>query len=166
MSACLAVIAAVCFHGLTSVAIHDAGLGVHASVKLNGAEATVQVRSDQVLSLDWRRLPGVCNEDFCVAYYRRCTRSDDMTKCAYRYAILDSGVEKVIELTASDMPHLKAAEQLISILSPAGEAAGEIMLAELKTEAPVEQPPYCRPSGPMADCWPNPPRASSGNPSP
>lgn len=158
LTSCIVIVASMCFHEPVSVTVRDTGLYAYAVVETATAEVRVDIRGDQILFLDLRKLPGACAADFCIAYHRKCGKNDAEIKCTYRYAIPGNNLERTLELKAPSKERLDAAERSISILSPLGQFAGEIPLTELKVDAASEMPPLCRASGPLADCWPNGPR--------
>lgn len=158
LTSCVVIVASMCFHDPVSVAVHDTGLNVYAVVETAAAEVRVDIRGDQILFLDLRKLPGACAGDFCVAYHRKCSKGDAEIECTYSYAIPGDNLERTLELKAPSKERLDAAERSISILSPLGQLAGEIPLTELKMDAASQTPPLCRASGPLADCWPSGPR--------
>jgi hypothetical protein len=159
MSSCIAIVAAVCFHSFQTATLHDLGLRAEVDVSVGEAIATIQIRSDQILTLDWRRLPGACAHSRCVAYFRHCVSAAGKAQCSYHFEALDADFEQEVDISAKDMEQIRAASQEISVLPNIKEPDDEIALASLSIEADSAAPPYCRVGGPMADCWPHASRA-------
>lgn len=155
MISCLLIISTICFHGATSVTLNDLGLSANAGAIVNDVRVDIVTRSDQILFLDWRKLPGACAETFCIAYFKRCKESAASFTCEYHYAFLGDAVDRVVKLIGKGPQQIHSAESNISIISPLGILTNEIPLVSLTKDNALAAPPYCRAGGPLADCWPN-----------
>jgi hypothetical protein len=152
---CLIIVAAVCLHDVKALSI-DERMGARAEVELSDAHVSIQLRTDQIQTLEWRKMPGACADGFCVAYFKHCIAEQHVARCSYHFAGVASDGEQVVDVSAPTLDRIRQAEKSISVLSPLGLQGGAIALSQFREESSADAPPYCRAGGPLADCWPKP----------
>lgn len=152
MASCAIIIASVCFLNAQSAVFKDAGLSAEARIRLHETEVVVELRSDHIQTLDWKRLPVTCNRNFCVAYFKHCASTQKSATCNYHYMVLGDEQENVVTLTTKAIDQIKRSETSVAAISRMGELGGEISFSTFASESTSEYPPYCRAGGPKADC--------------
>jgi hypothetical protein len=141
MFECLAIIQFICLSGGQTISFHPSTIMATAQVRLDEAELTIILGTDNLATLDPTRMDRACLLESCVAYYRRCETQPTRIRCSY--ALFGREQVPAFELSAPDAASYASAERQIRVAS--GSGAWIPLAAFDRTRETMW--PFCRPGG-------------------
>lgn len=151
---CLVLVANLCLHSVTTVEIHDSGLGARAEIRGHDFEGDIVLRSDNIFTPDWSRMNNACVEGACVAYFKHCVTSDGAITCDYHFSQPGETQNTLVSISAKNGSELQSAEESIGVLTRSGWTFKEVPLSTFTKVSDEATPPYCKHRVPQSACWP------------
>lgn len=155
MTNCLAILSFVCVHNFQSMTYQDFGLRAEIDLKLQNGNATIFVRSDEIETLDRRRMNIKCEGRLCITYFKHCDRDGDRVTCHYAFLQQGESIGHELRLSAESSNEFSSAEQSIDILTRSDRRSGQMGLSQFIRESQESDPPHCRSGGPRPTCGPS-----------
>src|SRR5690348_4822410 len=152
MLGCLLIIANVCFSSAEAVSLHDYGLTSVAVVRAAQYTATLELRTDNILTPDWTRMAVACGENTCVAYFKHCAAASPSRTCDYYFSEPGDAQNTHLAVSFANRQSQSEAEASLSVVVGKGWRSAKIPLTSLKLESADTSPPVCPHRDPTAPC--------------